>query len=58
MFIYTNQSFRFRTFLRILILPICFPGSGIRDGKLSGSGINISDHISESLVAIVRVKNT
>jgi hypothetical protein len=35
------------------------PGSGsrIRDGKKSGSGINILDHIFESLETIFRVKN-
>jgi hypothetical protein len=34
------------------------PGSGsrIREGKKSGSGINISDHVAESFVTIFRLK--
>jgi len=34
------------------------PGSGIRDGKKSGSGMNIPDHFSESLETVFRVENT
>ncbi len=34
------------------------PDPGWKISKLSGSWINIPDHISESLVAIVWVKNT
>jgi hypothetical protein len=36
------------------------PGSGIQDGKNpdSGSGLNIPDHFSESIVTIFWVKNT
>jgi hypothetical protein len=34
------------------------PGSEIRDGKKSGSGMNIPDHFSESLGTVFRVKNT
>jgi hypothetical protein len=34
------------------------PGSGIRDGKKSGSWMNIPDHISESLEPVSRTKNT
>jgi hypothetical protein len=44
------------------------PGSGIRDGKKSGSGMeknpdpgsgmNIPDHFSESLETVFRAKNT
>jgi hypothetical protein len=34
------------------------PGSGIRDGKKSGSGMNILDSFSKSLETVFRVKNT
>jgi hypothetical protein len=39
--------------------PIFFtPGSGIRDGRKYESGMNIPDHISESLEQFFWVKNT
>jgi hypothetical protein len=31
---------------------------GIRDGKKSGSGMNIPDHFSESLETVFWIKNT
>jgi hypothetical protein len=34
------------------------PGSGIRNEKITGSRINIPDHISESLEKFFCVKNT
>ncbi len=34
------------------------PGSGIRDGKKSGSRMNIPDHFYDSLETVFRVKNT
>ncbi len=47
---------------KLLAVPVpriwCFftPGSGIRDGKKSGSGKNIPDHISQSLVIFLGSK--
>jgi hypothetical protein len=34
------------------------PGSEIRDGKKSGSGMSIPDHSSENLERVFRAKNT
>jgi hypothetical protein len=36
----------------------CFFDPWIRDGKKSGSGMNIPDHFSESLETFFRAKNT
>jgi hypothetical protein len=37
--------------------PVLFD-PGIRDGKKSGSGMNIPDHFSESLETVFRAKDT